>query len=91
LYLSHTSLSSLELDAITTRTQNLSEETVQHLKELREKINNIQQDIRQFSHELYPAILDDSGLEPALEKLVVEFNGKGCWIYSSMLKVGKEV
>jgi len=70
---------SLELDAMSTRTQNLSEETVQRLKELREKISNIQQDIRQFSHELYPAILDNLGLETALETLVVEFNAKGCW------------
>jgi signal transduction histidine kinase len=67
----------LELDAIMIKSPNLSEEHLQRLRELREKINQTQENIRRFSHELHPAILDNLGLEPALEVLVSELNSKG--------------
>jgi signal transduction histidine kinase len=66
----------LELDAITTKYPVLPEEILQRLKAVREKMNGTQQDIRRYSHELHPAILDNLGLEPALETLVAELNSK---------------
>lgn len=66
----------LELDAITTKCVGLSEETCQRLREIREKINAVQQNIRRYSHELHPAMLDNLGLEPALENLVAELNSQ---------------
>jgi two-component system, NarL family, sensor histidine kinase NreB len=41
---------SLEVDAIMTKFPHLSEETIKHLRDLREKINSVQEDIRRFSH-----------------------------------------
>jgi signal transduction histidine kinase len=68
---------SLELDAMVTKSPDLSEKSKNHLRELGETLNHIQQDIRQYSHELHPAILDQMGLEPALDTLVTETNTRG--------------
>lgn len=67
---------SLELDSIVDKSPDLSEGNVKRLKEIREKLNRTQQDIRRFSHELHPAILDNLGLEPALEALIADLNSR---------------
>ncbi len=66
----------LELDDISRKYQSLPGEVVQRLRIIRDKIDSTQQDIRRFSHELHPAILDNLGLEPALETLIEEFKSK---------------
>ncbi len=68
---------SLEVDAVISKFPDLPDETVNHLRELREKINEAQENIRRFSHELHPSILDNLGLEAALEALVMELNARG--------------
>jgi len=67
---------SLELDSFISKNPGLSGDAVLLLKKFREKINNTQQDIRRFSHELHPAILDTLGLEAALEAQVAELGSK---------------
>jgi signal transduction histidine kinase len=67
---------SLELDAIMESKPALSEEVTQRLKTVREKIDYTQQSIRNLSHELHPAILDNLGLEAALESLADEIKTK---------------
>ncbi|MDD5700773.1 MAG: sensor histidine kinase [Dehalococcoidales bacterium] len=67
----------LELDNILrVKSPLLPEEVIQKLKDSRERIGDIHQHIRQYSHELHPAILDNLGLESALEALVDELNSK---------------
>ena len=67
---------SLELDAMVTRSPDLTEKDKKNLNGLREKLNQIQQDIRQYSHELHPAILEQMGLEAALETLAAETSSR---------------
>lgn len=67
----------IELDALSTKFRSLPEEIIRRLKTIQEKINNTQQDIRRFSHELHPAILENLGLEAALETLTTEMNPDG--------------
>ena len=57
----------LELEYITEKSRDKPEECLNRLKPLKEKMDLIHQDIRRFSHELHPAILENLGLEPALE------------------------
>ena len=44
---------------------------------IRERIRRLAEDIRNASHRLHPAILEDFGLVAALQNLVGEFNGNG--------------
>ncbi len=67
----------LELDnLIRVQSPSLPEEVIQKLKDSREKLGDIHQHIRHYSHELHPAILDNLGLELALEALVDELDSK---------------
>jgi len=65
---------SLKIDAIVSKSTNLTEKDITQLKEIRQGINKAQQNIRHYSHELHPAVLDNLGFEPALETLITEFN-----------------
>lgn len=67
----------LEVEAMSTRTPVLPPEIAQRLTAVKEKIDKTQHDIRRFSHELHPAILDNLGLEAALETLTAEINPGG--------------
>jgi two-component system, chemotaxis family, CheB/CheR fusion protein len=53
----------------------LDDLTVQ-LEPLREKTEELSEDVRRLSHRLHPAILDDLGLEYALKSLVEEFENR---------------
>lgn len=46
---------------------------VQQLDQLKAKIDSIMDEMRSFTHELRPALLDELGLIPALEMLVEEY------------------
>jgi len=54
-----------------------SGKTLQDLKELREKINGVIEEVRRFSYDLRPGVLDYLGLTAALETLTDELNNKG--------------
>ena len=68
---------SLDIEAITRARDQLSEEGVQRLAQLRAKIDSIMEGVRRFSHELRPGVLDQVGLMPALELLTEELSKEG--------------
>lgn len=70
------SLASLALDieGINRDKDQLSEETIQRLEQLRTRIGSMIEEVRRFSHELRPGVLDQVGLMPALELLADELN-----------------
>ncbi len=61
---------------------------LQDLKDLREKINGVIEEVRRFSYGLRPGVLDYLGLTAALETLTDEVVEKG--IKTSLLITGKE-
>jgi signal transduction histidine kinase len=54
-----------------------------------ERIRDILQEVRRFSRDLRPSILDDLGLMPALEWLTGELKAN-YWIDTSLSKIGEE-
>ena len=60
---------SRKLDSFTSNTANLSARDVLYLQELREQTDKVLDEVRRFSQDLRPSILDDLGLVPALEWL----------------------
>ena len=70
------SLASLALDieAINKTKDQLSEDTIQRLEQIRSRIDSIIEGVRRFSHELRPGVLDQVGLMPALELLAEELS-----------------
>ena len=68
---------SLDIEAITRAEDQLSEETIQRLEQLRARIDSVIEGVRRFSHELRPGVLDQVGLMPALELLTEELNKEG--------------
>ncbi|MFH1383089.1 MAG: PAS domain S-box protein [Chloroflexota bacterium] len=69
---------SRQLDALSSRKKELSEEDSPLLEKLRQQTNSIIQGVRRLSQDLRPAALDRLGLLPALEWLaseVTEFSG----------------
>jgi PAS domain S-box-containing protein len=67
----------LEIDAVGRSKNKMPEETLQQLQYLREKTINILEEVRRFSHQLRPDVLDQLGLIPALELLTKEMNKEG--------------
>jgi signal transduction histidine kinase len=67
----------LELGGIVRKYQSLPLEITQRLELLVEKIRVTQMEVRRFSHELHPAVLENLGLEAALETLIDEINTNG--------------
>jgi PAS domain S-box-containing protein len=67
---------SLELDALVRSKELFSEKAVSKLQDLREEANRAMQDVRRFSHELRPGVLDRLGLTASLESLVEDMNEK---------------
>lgn len=61
-----------DLNVIAKDKAQLSGESIQHLEQLRDKIERLIEGIRRFSHELRPPVLDQVGLIPALELLCEE-------------------
>lgn len=54
----------------------LSANATQRLQQLRYKVDKMLDEVRRFSHELRPGLLDEFGLIPSLELLTEETNGK---------------
>lgn len=55
---------------------HLSANMIQRLQQLRHKVDNMLDEVRRFSQELQPGLLDEFGLIPSLELLTEEMNGK---------------
>ncbi len=66
----------LQIDNLLQQQERLPSEVLEKLKKLRENIDRTQQDVRRYSHELRPGVLDYLGLEPALEGLVEDLNSR---------------
>lgn len=66
----------LEIDRLENSCEGLSERAAFSLARIREEIERTQQDIRRYSHELRPGVLDYLGLEAALESLVTDMNSR---------------
>jgi PAS domain S-box-containing protein len=62
-----------DVDTIVMKEQ-LPLKVVQRLEKVRLKIDNILEEVRRFSHELRPGLLDQFGLIPSLENLVADVN-----------------
>jgi signal transduction histidine kinase len=60
---------SRRLDNLATSREQLSETVIERLEEFQELIDGILRDVRRFSRDLRPSVLDDLGLLPALEWL----------------------
>ena len=72
------SLISLELDSLAGSSRLCTEDVTAKLESLKTITDRTMQDVRRYSHELHPVILDHLGLVPALEQLaedVSEHNG----------------
>ena len=54
--------------------EQLSEKVVRRLEQLRLKIDSMLEEVRRFSHELRPGLLDQFGLIPSLESLTTDVN-----------------
>jgi len=67
----------LELDSLLDGKFKLSEGVRSRLKRLRDEAERAQKEVRRFSHELRPAVLDNLGLEAALETLISDLNTSG--------------
>jgi len=67
----HLATLALDIDAIT-RVTGLSEEIMKRLDELRERTEKAMEEVRRFSYDLRPGVLDHLGLLPALEWLADE-------------------
>ena len=64
------------------------EKTLQNLKELQGKINEVIEEVRRFSYNLRPGVLDYLGLTAALETLADDLSYKG--IRTHLMVTGKE-
>ena len=71
------SLLTLELDSIVTKERQLHPETITHLQKLQGTARKALEEVRRFSHELRPTVLEDFGLAAALELIIGEFNTLG--------------
>jgi signal transduction histidine kinase len=66
----------LELDALATRPEVASQDILTRLERLKKLTLNALQEVRRFSHELRPGVLDQLGLVAALELIIEEFNAR---------------
>ncbi len=59
---------------VTIMKEELSEKVARRLERLRLKIDSMLEEVRRFSHELRPGLLDQFGLIPSLESLTADVN-----------------
>jgi PAS domain S-box-containing protein len=78
----------LATEAIIKSKEQNSEETIQDLNRLRDKINGVIEQVRHFSYGLRPGVLDWLGLTAALETLTDDLQGKG--IKAELTVTGEE-
>ena len=69
---------SRKLDSFIATSKNLSAEDIAYLEELHHQINRTLGEVRRFSQDLRPSVLDDLGLLPALEWLIPELTRHFC-------------
>lgn len=62
----------MEIESLLTSGEIQSEKMLTRLSQLRDNVDRTIQDIRRYSHELRPGILDYFGLEDALEQMAAE-------------------
>ncbi|NQT74127.1 MAG: PAS domain S-box protein [Chloroflexi bacterium] len=77
---------SRQLDKITS-SEALWEESLEVVRGLKKQIETAVQEIRRFSHDLRPSVLDDLGLLPALELLADDLEKQG--IVTAFKVIGK--
>jgi signal transduction histidine kinase len=65
---------SRKLDSFISRSSGISSDDVNYLEDLHHQINRTLSEVRRFSQDLRPSVLDDLGLLPALEWLTSEFS-----------------
>jgi signal transduction histidine kinase len=65
---------SRHMEALVTTEDNLSENTIQRIRDLQGATTDMISRVRRFSQDLRPSILDDLGLLPTLEELTAELN-----------------
>jgi signal transduction histidine kinase len=65
---------SRQIDVFISSNNNLTKENITYLENLRQQTNKTLIEVRRFSQDLRPSVLDDLGLLPALEWLIPEFN-----------------
>jgi signal transduction histidine kinase len=78
----------LRIQAIATTDIKLPEEVRESLEDLRAKTSTVQEQVRRFSHDLRPDVLDYLGLIPALRALIGELENEK--INGHVEVVGKE-
>gem|GEM_PF-4104821 len=66
----------LELDALANNTEINSQDVLNRLERLKKLTLVTLQEVRRFSHELRPGVLDQLGLVAALELIIEEFNSR---------------
>jgi PAS domain S-box-containing protein len=66
----------LDIDSMQRKARELPDEFIGRIKALRTKTNTILEELRHFSHELRPGIIDQVGLVAGLEILVEELNNQ---------------
>ncbi|MDD5701443.1 MAG: PAS domain S-box protein [Dehalococcoidales bacterium] len=67
-------LLTLEMDSLIEKGKQLPAETIEHLHKLRNTVTKTLKEVRRFSHELRPSVLEHFGLAAALELIINEFN-----------------
>jgi len=65
---------SRQLDSLISTADHFSKQDLTHLEELRQQIDTALDELRRFSQDLRPSILDDLGLLPALEWLTADLS-----------------
>ena len=64
----------LEMDALIEKEKQLPLEIISRIQKLRDTAEKTLQEVRRFSHELRPSVLEHLGLTAALELIIEEFN-----------------
>ncbi len=82
-------LISLEIDSLIEQNKLLPPDTLSRLERLHNTTEKALYEVRRFSHELRPSILEDFGLPAALEQILSEFKN-ACKIKASFNIMGKE-
>jgi len=67
-------LVSLELDALQEKEKHLPPDILLNLSKIRDMTNSTLQDVRRFSHELRPSVLEHFGIAEALDLIIDEMN-----------------
>ena len=63
----------LEMDALVEKEQQIPPQTLDRLRKMQITINRTLDEVRRFSHELRPSVLEHFGLTSALELIISEF------------------